>query len=46
MKRVPRRQFQQYTSKYLKDLPIIVTRRGVDDFIVQEIENDTDDRSQ
>ena len=35
--RVSRREFEQYTSKYLKDLPVIVTNRGVDDFIVREI---------
>ena len=42
-KRVSRREFEQYTSKYLKDLPIIVTNRGVDDFIVEELDA-TDDR--
>ena len=35
--RVTRREFERYTSKYLKDLPIIVTNRGVDDFIVKEV---------
>ena len=35
--RVTRREFEQYTSKYLKDLPVIVTNRGIDDFIVKEI---------
>ena len=46
VKRVTRREFQQYTSKYLRELPIIVTNRGVDDFIVKEIEEDgNDDRS-
>ena len=35
--RVSRREFNQYTSRYIKDLPVIVTRRGVDDFIVKEI---------
>ena len=43
-KRVSRREFEQYTSKYINDLPIIVTNRGVDDFIVKEID-DTDDSS-
>ena len=38
--RVSRREFEQYTSKYLKLLPIIVTMRGVDDFIVKEVEDD------
>jgi hypothetical protein len=37
IERVSRRDFQQYTSKYLKELPIIVTRRGVDDFKVEEV---------
>ena len=37
--RVSRREFEQYTSKYLKELPIIVTMRGVDDFIVKEVED-------
>ncbi len=37
MQRVSRREFQQYTSKYLKELPIIVTMRGIDDFIVREV---------
>ena len=40
IKRVSRREFEQYTSKYINDLPIIVTNRGVDDFIVQEIEEE------
>ena len=41
--RVTRREFEQYTSKYLKDLPIIVTMRGVDDFIVKELEEEDED---
>ena len=40
IKRVSRREFEQYTSKYINDLPIIVTNRGVDDFIVLEIEEE------
>lgn len=42
IKRVSRREFEQYTSKYLKDLPIVVTNRGVDDLLVTEIEEDND----
>ena len=37
-KRVSRRDFEQYTSRYLKELPLIVTMRGIDDFIVKELE--------
>lgn len=37
MKRVSRREFQQYTSKYLKELPIVITMRGVDDLILKEV---------
>jgi len=40
MKRTSKQQFIRYTSKYLKDLPIIVTHRGVDNLIVQEVEDD------
>lgn len=42
-KRVTRREFQQYTSKYLKELPIIVTMRGIDDFVVKEVEEEQDE---
>ena len=40
MKRTSKQQFIRYTSKYLKDLPVIVTHRGVDNLIVQEVEDD------
>ena len=47
MKRVSKQQFIRYTSKHLKDVPIIVTHRGVDDLIVKEIEEEeeNDERS-
>lgn len=35
MERVTRQEFIRYTSKYLKNLPIIVTKHGEDDFVVE-----------
>jgi hypothetical protein len=35
--RVKRSEFIQYTSKYLKLLPIIITNRGKDELVLQKI---------
>jgi len=37
MKRVSRQEFQRYTSKYLKEVPLIITNRGEDDLIIKSI---------
>lgn len=41
-KRVSRRDFIQHTSKYIKadDLPVIITRRGEDELIIKEIDEE------
>ena len=38
MKRITMQEFQRYTSKFLKELPFIVTKRGLDDIKVEKIE--------
>lgn len=40
MRRVSKQQFIRYTSKYLKDLPIIVTHRGIDNLLVKDFEDE------
>ena len=36
MDRVSRREFIQHTSKYMKNLPVIITNRGDDDLVLQK----------
>ena len=38
-KRVNKRDFVQYTSKWLKEVPIIVTNRGVDEYVIEVASN-------
>ena len=39
MRRVSRQEFQRYTSKYLKEIPLIITNRSEDELIVENISN-------
>ena len=40
MERVKRRDFIQYTSRYLNSDEIIVTNRGVDEYVIKRINAD------
>ena len=39
MRRVSRQEVQRYTSKYLKEIPLIITNRSEDELIVENISN-------
>lgn len=38
MNRVSRQDFIRYTSKYLKEFPLIITNRGTDELLISTIE--------
>jgi hypothetical protein len=35
IKRVSKREFQQSTGKWLKEAPVMITNRGVDEYLIQ-----------